>query len=373
MNKNELRTPAILVDLDALERNIASYQALCDKHGKQLWPMIKTHKSTEVSLMQQKAGASGFLCGTLDECEALARAGVRNIMYAYPIAAGPSVERAVALSRTSNFILRLDCPDNVRELNAAAEAAGVKVQYTVIIDSGLHRFGMAPDKAAGFVADLKPLSSLVFKGISTHPGQVYGGAGKATAQAAADAEMQAMGTAKKLLAGAGFTCEMVTSGSTPTFAPAVADPNITHYHPGNYVFLDAIQMSLEAATQADCSLAILATVISRPAPDRVIIDAGAKCFGLDQGAHGADTVKGHGIIKGHDDLELYGLSEEVGKIHIHPNSALKVGDRIEVLPNHACSSANLTSNLIGVRGGTVERLIKVDMRSNSTGCGFGDA
>lgn len=366
MLKKELKTPCILVDLDVLEHNIASYQALCNLHKKHLWPMIKTHKSTEVALMQQKAGASGFLCGTLDECEALVKAGVQNIMYAYPIAKGPSMERAIALSRSSNFIVRLDCTDNVRELNEAAEAAGVQLNYTAIVDSGLHRFGLPPDNIAKLVREISTLPNLVFKGISTHPGQVYGGAGKATAMAAAAQEKQAMAEAVKQLAAAGFTCEMVTSGSTPTFALAVDDPVISHYHPGNYVFLDTIQVSLEAASLAECSLSILASVISRPAMDRMIIDAGAKCFGLDQGAHGSGTIKGHGAIKGHPKLELYGLSEEVGKIHIDEQSTLNVGDRIEVIPNHSCSSANLTSYLVGCRGDTVERLIAVDMRSNST-------
>lgn len=369
MNKQQLNTPAILVDLDAMERNIAHYQALCDTHGKQLWPMVKTHKSTHITRMQQQAGAAGFLCGTLDECEALLWLGIKNIMYAYPVAGEASMRRAAALAKACNFTLRLDCPDQVRALHAAAEAADTVINYTVIIDSGLHRFGMTPEAAPAFVAELKALPRLVFKGISTHPGHVYGGSRPEDVATFVADEKNSMAQAKALLAAAGFACEMVSSGSTPTFAGAVDDPHINIYHPGNYVFHDCIQMSLGVVEEADCALRVLSTVVSRPAADRLVIDAGAKCFGLDKGAHGAGTITGHGRIVGYPGLELYGLSEEVGKIHITPDSGLAVGDTVEVIPNHSCSSANLTSWLIGCRGNEVVELIAVDIRSNMTRCG----
>lgn len=369
MKKSELTTPAIILDLDTFDRNLTSAQALADKHQKKLWPMIKTHKSTEIAHRQRRIGADGFVCGTLDECETLSRAGFGNIMYAYPVAAGPSVRRITELSRKGDFYFRLDCQDQVKELNEAAGAAGIKLNYTVIIDCGLHRFGLTPELAPAFVRDLQALPHLVFQGISTHPGQTYGGAGAATVEAAADDEQRVMGEAQKRLTEAGFPCRMVTSGSTPTYTRTVGAPHLTHLHPGNYVFKDLIQVSLEAATTDDCALSVLATVISRPAADRVIIDAGGKCLGIDQGAHGAGTIRGYGYIKGFPELEVYGLSEEVGKIHVPPTSPLQVGDRVEIIPNHSCSTANLTSYYIGCRGEEVVETITVDIRSNSTTCG----
>ncbi|MDR1126293.1 MAG: alanine racemase [Deltaproteobacteria bacterium] len=366
MHKNELRTPAILVDLDILERNIAACQKIADDNHKQLWPMIKTHKSTEIALMQQKAGAQGFLGGTLDECEALCRAGIKNIMFAYPVSDPVSVERVVALAKACDFTIRLDCADALSELNSAAGAAGAAVNYTIIVDIGLHRFGMPAEETPAFANSLKPFDNLVFKGISTHPGHVYGAARREEVDAGAADERRLMGKAKECLAAAGFQCQLVTSGSTPTFATAAKDENINVLHPGNYVFNDMLQVFFGSATQADCSLRVLASVISRPAPDRLLIDAGAKCFGLDQGGHGASSVRGFGGIVGRPDLELYSLSEEVGKIH---PAGLKVGERIEVIPNHACSSANLTDWLVGCRGDKVERLIAVDIRGNSTRLG----
>jgi D-serine deaminase-like pyridoxal phosphate-dependent protein len=107
--------------------------------------------------------------------------------------------------------------------------------------------------------------------------------------------------------------------------------------------------------------------LSHPFADRYICDAGSKCLGLDQGAHGNTSIKGYGYVKGHPELTVSSLSEEVGKLHVEDSTNLKVGDKIEIIPNHACcSSANFTSYLIGCRGDNVEKLIKIDMRGNIT-------
>jgi len=366
MKKSELQTPAIIVDLDVLENNIKRFQELCNQYGKELWPMIKTHKSTELVKMQEEAGAAGFLCGTLDECEKICAAGIKNIMYAYPVATDVSIQRVIRLARQCNFIIRLDNYDGAVMINKAAEEAGVSINYTIIIDSGLHRFGVAPEKAVAFADSLKDLKALVFKGVSSHPGHVYSAVKHADIQKYVEDERTAIKTAVEALKKAGYVCAMVSSGSTPTFFGAVSDEYIKIYHPGNYVFMDNIQMSTETAKESECALSVYASVISHPSEDLFICDAGAKCLGLDQGAHGNTAIKGHGYVKGHPELTVYSLSEEVGKIHVDGPTSLKVGDKIEIIPNHSCSTANLTDYLIGLRGDTVERVIEVDMRGNST-------
>ncbi|HHW06344.1 MAG TPA: amino-acid racemase [Clostridia bacterium] len=366
MQKSELQTPAILVDLDILAGNIKRYQALCNKNGKQLWPMVKTHKSTEIAALQQDAGATGFLCGTLDECEGLCRAGMTHIMYAYPVAGSANIKRAIELAKKCNFIIRIDSLDGARRINEAAQKAGIQINYTIIIDSGLHRLGIPPEHAADFAKALKDLTNLAFKGISTHPGHVYAASGEWDLAKYIQDEKAAVAKAVAKLKEAGFSPEIVSSGSTPTFAGAVEDPNINILHPGNYVFHDYIQMSLGVARETDCALSVLTTVISYPAAERYICDAGAKCLGLDKGAHGNTAVQGYGYIKGHPELALISLSEEVGKIRSAGPTGIKVGDQLEIIPNHACSAANLTGYLIGCRGERVERVIQVDLRGNST-------
>ena len=365
MNINDIQTPAILLDLDVLHHNLKKYAEEAVKYNKQIWPMIKTHKSIELARLQREYGATGFLCGTLDEAEALCDAGFDNIMYAYPVATKVSIDRVIGLSKKCNFILRLDGLDSAKAVNDAAVQEGVKVNYTLIIDSGLHRFGVVPEQAAEYVKEFAKLENLVFKGISTHPGHVYGASCKEEVPKYAQEECSAVRTAVHHLAEAGLSCEIISSGSTPTFWGAVKDEYINIYHPGNYVFHDAIQMSTETAKEEECALTILASVISHPREDLFICDAGAKCLGLDQGAHGNSSIKGYGYVKGHPELLVYSLSEEVGKLHVEGVTDLKVGDKIRIVPNHSCSSANLTDYFVGVREDKVEQLIEVEMRGNS--------
>lgn len=366
MKKAELQTPAILVDLDIMEKNLRKYQELCNQNGKELWPMVKTHKSTELAKMQAEIGAKGFLCGTLEECEGLCDAGFKNIMYAYPVASSVNIGRVIALAKKCNFIIRLDDVDGAKLINQAAEEAGVKINYTIIVDSGLNRFGVPPEKVVDFANSLKELKGLVFKGISTHPGHVYSAQGPEDIPKYIEDEKTALKKAADSLRGAGYSLEIVSSGATPTFFGAVTDENINIFHPGNYVFNDYIQMSTDIAKESECALTVLTTVVSHPSEDHYMCDAGSKTFGLDKGAHGNTSIKGYGYVKGYPELTVSSLSEEVGKLHVEGSTNLKVGDKLEIIPNHACSSANLTTYLIGCRGDKVERLIEIDMRGNST-------
>lgn len=366
MKINDLQTPAILLDMDALEKNIKAYQEKASKYGKQIWPMVKTHKSLELAKMQADAGASGFLCGTLDECEALCAAGYKNIMYAYPVASVESIRRVIALSRRCNFIIRLDGIDSARIIEEAAAQADAVINYTIIVDCGLHRFGVTADRVLELAEAIKDFPHLKMKGISSHSGQVYAAASAKEVPGYAKEETEAISAAVKVLKEAGYNLDIVSSGSTPTFELTLGDENIQIYHPGNYVFNDCIQLSNGTCEEDECALSVLATVISHPSEHLFICDAGAKCLGLDQGAHGNTSIVGHGRVKGHPEAVVAGLSEEVGKLKVEGATSLKVGDKIEIIPNHSCSTANLTSQYVAVRKGEAERLISVDVRSNST-------
>ncbi len=365
MNIYKVKTPAIILNLDAMEHNLKKYCDEANKYQKQIWPMLKTHKSTELAKLQMEYGCTGVLCGTLDEAEAMCEAGVSNIMYAYPVATDVSIKRVVELSKKCNFILRLDTLEAAEAIHKIALAEKATIHYTIIIDSGLHRFGIAPEKAAEFADAMKRYNTLVLKGISTHPGHVYGASCAADLDKYGEDESNHIRIAAEKLREAGYEPEIISSGSTPTFWKTIQDENINIYHPGNYIFHDVIQLSTETATEAECALYILASVISHPQKDLFIMDAGAKCLGLDQGAHGNGSIKGFGKVIGHPELTIYSLSEEVGKIHVDGETDLKVGDKICIIPNHACSSANLTSYFVGVRGEQTERIVKVDIRGNS--------
>ena len=369
-----LPTPVMLLDLDILEENIRVYAERAKACGKALWPMVKTHKSSEIAAMQADAGCEGFLCGTLDEAEQLAADGFQHLMYAYPAAAGPSIGRVIALvKKVPDFIVRLDSLEAAEALEAAAAAetletaaggAVFQVKYTVILDCGLHRFGISAEKIAEFVEKLRIFPHLLWKGISTHPGHVYGAASAAEVSGFCAEEAEQIGAAVRNLKAAGLVPEIVGSGSTPTYAANIGDPVINKYHPGNYVFNDAIQISNGTAEEGNCALTVLATVISNPSEGHFICDAGAKCLGLDQGAHGNSSLTGYGRVIGHPELKVSHLSEVVGQLEAAGPTDLKIGDRIRIIPNHSCSTANLTSRMTGIRKGQTDRVILVNMRGN---------
>ena len=160
MKKQELKTPTILLNIEALKNNIKKYQKLCTDYKKELWPMIKTHKSMEIVEMQIKEGATGVLCGTLDEAEACCQVGIKKIMYAYPVASEENIKRIIEISKKTEFIIRLDSLEAAIKINKMAETENVIINYNIIVDSGLHRFGVSLKNLLTFAEELKKLKYL---------------------------------------------------------------------------------------------------------------------------------------------------------------------------------------------------------------------
>ncbi len=362
----KLTTPNFLLDLNLLEQNITAMADICQANKKMLCPMVKTHKSMEIAAMQANHGAAGFLVGTLDEAEKLIQAGFTEIMLAYPVAASENIIRVIELAKQAHIILSFDGVCAAAQFQEHLVSEDLVLDYLIIIDSGLHRFGVEPDQVLKLACDLKQFASLRFKGIATHPGHVYGKGNLAEVEIVARQEIDTLTAARELLTLAGFEVNIVATGSTPT-AVYVGNSNIiTMLRPGNYVFYDAIQSALGVVSPERCALTVLATITSQPSGDIFIIDAGSKCLGLDKGAHSVSLIKGYGLVKNHQELIIESLSEEVGKIRIAGKTSLKVGDRLEIIPNHACAAANMTSHLVGHRNGNVARIISIDARGGTT-------
>jgi D-serine deaminase-like pyridoxal phosphate-dependent protein len=365
MNVFDIETPNFLIDLSLLEQNITEMAEMCRAAGKELWPMIKTHKSTQIVALQRAAGAAGFLTGTLDEAETLVDSGFDRIMLAYPVASAHNIRRVVGLAKKAEIYLTLDGVEAAAQMNQHLRSANLTLDYLIKIDCGLHRLGVPPERAADLALQLGAFRHLRLKGISTHPGHVYGAATVDEVVKAAREETAALQLARDCLHTSGFPISIVATGSTPTVSRAMKDPIVTALRPGNYVFYDNIQMALGVVPEERCSLSILATILSQPQKDVFIMDAGSKCLGLDKGAHGNSLLSGFGLVKGHPELLIVSLSEEIGKLKISDGTSLSVGDKIQVIPNHSCSAANMTDCLIGHRNGTIEEVISIDMRGGS--------
>lgn len=365
MKIENLSTPSFLLDLDQMDRNIEMVQKLCNDKGKELWPMVKTHKSSQIVKKQIKAGARGFLVGTLDEAEVLAGKGVKKISYPYPVMGDANLDRLVEINKNTQLYIAIDSKGQLAPLNRKLEENQMKIRALIIVDSGLGRFGLEPEGVVALADEILNYENIILSGISTHPGHVYSSKNMEDVKRCGEEERRALEVSKDKLSQAGYKLEMVASGSTPTIFSVVHDENINVFRPGNYVFFDNIQMAMGLVKEESCALTVLASVVSNPKEGLFLIDAGSKCLGLDKGAHGVSLIEGFGYIKGHPELVISDLSEEVGKIKLKSKTDIRIGDKIEIIPNHSCSAANCTDYLIGYRGDKIEEIIDIDMRGGS--------
>jgi D-serine deaminase-like pyridoxal phosphate-dependent protein len=347
------------VDLDRLERNVDSMASRAMQAGVALRPHFKTHKSTMIARMQAAAGSTGFTVSKLDEAAVLFEAGMNDVLVATQIVAPPKIRRAVELTRRGRLILAVDGMAGATALSRAAIDAGVVFEVSLEIDSGLARCGVLPTETGGLADQIATLGGLSLTGAFTHGGHIYGAASEKELAAASDSELNAMVAADTHIATPKPAGWHLSVGSTPGALCRTRFPGITEIRPGNYVFCDAIQVSLGVATVADCALTVAATVMSRPSPDRAVIDAGAKSLGLDMGVHGSSVITDYGTLVGVEG-RLIRLSEEHGVLQIPTNWGVEVGERVRVLPNHACSVANLHARYFGLRGNVVEREFAID-------------
>jgi D-serine deaminase-like pyridoxal phosphate-dependent protein len=241
-------------------------------------------------------------------------------------------------------------------------SSGLSIDYLIEINSGLNRCGVLPGKnAVELFQAVDSLPSLRFKGIFTHAGQVYGADSLSQVKEVSRFESSIMAETAQAFAEVGTSADIVSVGSTPTMKVWQGHEAVNEIRPGNYIFHDVIQMSLGAATLDECALSIMATVISRPDKDRAVLDGGSKAFGLDRGAHGKEMTSGFGLVLGKK-ATLERLSEEHGIMTLDPTVALDIGDKVRVIPNHACAVMNLFDRAYGLRDGKVVEEFKIAAR-----------
>lgn len=379
MQLTDLRTPFAFIDNQRLRANIAAMAARARAAGVALRPHAKTHKSVEIAQWQIEAGAVGICCAKLGEAEVFAAAGIADIRLPYPI--NPvNADRVVALlSRTKLSIIVDDMAvaqgwsdAMVAAGRSAGANAGVSLDVLVKVDVGFNRCGINPSAAdaADRVAFVASLPGLKFRGLLSHAGHAYHAGSDLELEYIATREAEMLRDLAERATALGVTIDEISVGSTPTsrfIAKQMGQPFApTEMRPGNYVFLDRTQTGLGAATLETCAMFIAATVVSRPAPDRVILDCGAKTLALD-GARGFGALPGHGLVilpDGTPDpsLLIERLSEEHATVNATAPTRLKVGDRIRVLPNHACVVTNLMDELVLADGNDVTGRIKVAAR-----------
>src|SRR5262245_33297163 len=263
MDLTELDTPVATVDLDAVERNIARMQGYCDAHGIAFRPHIKTHKLPAIAHMQVRAGAVGITCQKLGEAQVMEAAGLRDILLSFPLVGAAKAERLAALARDAHMSVAADSAVVARGLSRALAAADVEVGFLVELDGVFHRTGVPTAEEAAELAELvDSLPGLRFDGLMTYPTTPETGP---AARAAIDA-IQARGLAVR----------RVSAGGTPSFFTNHEVPEITEVRAGTYVYGDRTCIANGSVPLEDCALRVRATIVSRPTPERGILDCGSK-------------------------------------------------------------------------------------------------
>lgn len=343
---HDVATPVLVVDVDVLHRNLVAMADATAGAGVALRPHAKTHKCPQIAHRQLTLGAVGLSVATVAEAEVFADHGVTDLFVAYPVAAGGGrAARLAALLERARVVVGVDSVEGAAALGPVRATDGRTPEALVEVDCGLHRSGVAPEEAP-VVAVAAARAGLRVTGAFTYPGHAY--APGAAASAAAD-ERAALARAGELLAAAGFDVTVLSGGSTPTATRTAADPGpCTELRPGVYAFNDAQQVHLGTCGPGDVALRVLATVVSAPAPDRVVLDAGTKVLGADR----PPWAPGHGSVPGLPGAVVTGLWEHHAVVRLAPQTPRPaVGEVVAVVPNHCCSAVNLVDELVVVRDG----------------------
>jgi D-serine deaminase-like pyridoxal phosphate-dependent protein len=348
---DDLETPCVLIDIDRASANVLRAQAYADRHGKKLRPHIKTHKLPYWAKKQVEAGAAGITCQKIGEAEVMADAGLTDIFLPYNIIGETKLARLLALHRRVTLSVTADSRETIEGLAKTFTDAGHPLTVLVECDTGMGRCGVqAPAEALALAKRISAAPGLKFGGLMTYPA-----AGKA---AEANAWLR---EARDLLAASGITCERISSGGTPDMWHAAESDVVTEYRPGTYIYLDRYQVAKGVGTDDDVALTVLATVVSKPTATRAILDAGSKALTSD-----TLGMNGFGKIVGVPGALVVGLSEEHGNVSLEGGASLSIGDRIRVLPNHACVVTNLFDEVHLVSGGRVVETLPVAARGRVT-------
>lgn len=365
-------TPRVLIDRSRLQHNIAAMQARARDAGVRLRPHAKTHKSPDIARWQIEAGAAGICCAKLGEAEVFADAGIRDIRLPYPVNPA-NAARVLALAERVTLSIVIDDLGVAEAWSRAMSARGKRLNVLVKVDVGFHRCGVDPQspRAIETIRSIADLSGLRFLGLLSHAGQAYGAASPEAIEEIAGEEIGILRGIATTLREMGVDVSEISVGSTPTARFIGQQDGVTEMRPGNYVFFDRTQVGLGAAAVPDCAMTILATVVSRPVASRVIFDAGSKTLAADI-LRGAGGTPGYGLVfpaidAPHPDpsIVIERLSEEHATARVPPDCRLAIGDRVRILPNHACVVTNLADELLLVDRGAIIGTLPVAARGKN--------
>ncbi|HCR19167.1 MAG TPA: hypothetical protein DIU35_16940 [Candidatus Latescibacteria bacterium] len=351
MNKWDLDTPALLVDLDKMEKNIGRMASICKKSGINWRPHTKGNKTPAIAHKLLDAGAIGITCAKLGEAEVMAAAGIKDILVANQVVGKPKMDRLVNLQRHSDVMVSIDNPVHVGMISEAATEVGVSVRVLVEIDIGMNRCGVSPGKPALALAQqAEAAAGVEFAGIMGYEGHAMDLPPETKASACAKA-ISHLADVRELIEGSGLRCGIVSAGGTGSLEHTPQCPGLTEIQAGGGIFMDTFYPSAMDVKGLDQALTILTTIVSHPAPDRAYMDAGRKT------TFGAFSLP---EVKDNPGLKVTALSAEHGYLEITSgNNSVGVGDKIELISGYSDMTVFLHNHFYGIRKDRVEAIWEI--------------
>jgi D-serine deaminase-like pyridoxal phosphate-dependent protein len=357
---SDLDTPAILIDLDIMERNLRKLSEYSREHGFRVRPHTKTHKIPALARKQIGLGAAGLTVAKVGEAEVMLAALPTDLLIAYPTIGARKLDRLMQVAKQTAVSMSLDSLFVAQQLSDAASTHGVEIGVLAEVDVGLGRVGVPPgDALLELIRGIARLPNLRLDGIAFYPGQV---------KSLDEEGQQALKKVEQLLdeilsdlKGAGVTPRIVSGGSTPTLFHSHQLPGLNEVRPGTYIFNDRNTMLAGACTLEECAASILVTVVSTAKAGQMIIDGGSKTFSSDRPTAGSEVSFGH-IVEAPQAV-FTKMNEEHGFVDLQKaGRKFGVGDRVRIIPNHICVAMNLHECVYGIRGGVVEQTWRVEAR-----------
>ena len=357
---DQVDTPALLLDLDTLERNLERMKKTVSGTSVSLRPHAKTHKSPMIALRQIALGAVGVCCQKVSEAEIMIHGGVQNVLVTNEIVGAPKLVRLAALAKQAHIAVCVDDPGNIRNLDQVALSFGVRLSVLVEINVGEDRCGVEPgEPAVALARQIAQSSGLRFVGIQAYHGAAQHERAFEARKERIQLAVQKASRTVELLKRNGLACAIVSGGGTGTYLFEMQSGVYTEIQPGSYIFMDVdygknLQQNGENFRDFEHALFVYTTVMSRPARDRAIVDAGLKAVSVDSGMP---------LVYEMPDVEFVGAGDEHGKLRLHdPNRALQIGDKVHLVPGHCDPTVNLFDWYVGVRHGRVEAIWPVAAR-----------
>jgi D-serine deaminase-like pyridoxal phosphate-dependent protein len=348
--KAQLRTPALLVDMDVMEANLDRMAAFFAEGSTRLRPHYKNHKCVALARRQLGKGAVGITCATLGEAEVLAQAGIQSILLANEIADAVQIERFVELARVTDIMVGVDSEPAIAAIAAASAHANVPLSVVVDVDTGMGRCGIAPGQPALALAELALAQGLRFRGLIGYEGHcVRLPPGPAKIQAVHKAMEKLVGSAN-LIRTNGLAVEIVSAGGTGTYAISGRVPGVTEIQGGSYLLMDTDYRTV--CTDFDLALSVVGTVISRTGNERLILNIGLKEISSERGVP---------LLKNIEGARLRKLNAEHAIVDIlDPRLPLKVGDHAELWAHYSDATVNLHRQMFGMRDGRVQEIFLLE-------------